>query len=162
MGDMLENVKKFAEALGDESLRELEKHVDQLLRMRGLKGRSSIAAEMSTGEVVSDRKGGFKKTRAYRKYADSCDLDLLAEGKGFYAVEGDFINRGQTPESDRLIIEKRLDGGMDVTWNGQPYREGESANFGGRYAKANLHPNADALWRVARYFHPESKLTLEK
>lgn len=163
MGEMLNTITRLAGELSDDSLRELEKVVDRLMRERGLKGHSTLRAALDAGEMVAAGKGKFKrKPSAYMRYVDGIDLAKLAEGKGFYAVDGAFLKDGEEPEEDRLLLIKQEDGSMDVRLWSDSYMAGERAKFGGKLAKVSEHPNADVLWRVARYFHPESKLTLER
>jgi hypothetical protein len=152
MGATLEAVKSVVKGLSDDSLLDLHKFVDGILRAKGMRGSAGdLSAAMAKGEGV--KKG---PTEWWRRIT-GIDIDKLREGKGFYALEGEWLKDGQDKTSG-LVLSKTKDGKFYL------YVEGKLAipdghDFGPSFEKVKTHPYVWMLWRIALMF--EDRETLE-
>ena len=90
-----------------------------------------------------------KKSWGWEKTVASIDETALANGKGFYALGGEFVKKGETPTG---CVLKRLPTGDYVALKDgvelATTSTGEEAGFTGPLAGVNTHMHAKVLWAL--------------
>lgn len=156
MGAMLEVLKDMVLQLDDDSLCLLASHVNVTLRDRRVAGREditpSLESAMAAGKSVASRKMDGKEIWWV---VSGIDLEVLKEGKGFYAVGRRFAKPDEYYQAGYMILRKNADGTYELFNNkylGMMKPPTPAMNWGPSFAKVKEHRWAEIFWEIAFYF----------
>ena len=131
--------------MNEEELKTIEEEV--IGRQRVLGCESDLYREPAKNRAPYTKKGG--KSWGWEKHITSLDEDALANGKGFYALGGAFLKKGESPKG---CILQRLQTGDYVAWKDgvelATTNKGEEAGFTGKLGGVNTHPHSRVLWAL--------------
>ena len=133
-----------------EELKTIEREVIERIQVLGCESDLSRPGVGLTNEVKAKTypKTG-RKSWGWEKTVVSVDEAALANGKGFYALGGAFVKKGEDPKG--CVLKRLTDGDYVALKDGVEIATtttGEEAGFTGPLAGVNTHAHAKVLWAL--------------
>jgi hypothetical protein len=139
-----------------EALRIIESVIPTLQRHELERLKSLIDSELGVKKTTrTSYKPRGAKSAAWWKRIDGIDLNALANGRGWWSVQGEFVDEEAAKEC--IALHKDSAGLYTFYTNGKPAMPDQTANFEGRFAHVNTHAEADVLWRIFVWFRTAKK-----
>lgn len=154
-GRALRTVVTLVRMMGPEEIKEVEKEVIERMQVLGCESDLASAKERderSRKAVQEYRKRGGPKKGGFgpwEKRVESIDEDALADGKGFRALGGAFLRKGE--QANGCVLQYLTTGDYVALKDGivlASTNDGEQAGFTGRLAGVNTHPHARVIWAL--------------